>query len=212
MRTAKSRTAAPAAPQAASQAAEARPEPRADNRRDELLLAAARLFARHGFEATSMRDIAGEVGMLAGSMYYHFPSKEELVAATHGLGVAQIVAAVEAATADVADPWRRLEAGCAAHLEALLGGSDFAAVVLQEFSRVSPDLRRRLIAQRDGYERVFAALIEALPLAPGADRRLLRLMLLGALNWAPTWYRPGGAAPAEIARSFATLLRERSSL
>ena len=77
---------------------EAKAEIRPDNRREELLRAAARLFAEHGFEATSMRDIAGAVGMLAGSMYYHFPSKEELVAATHGRGVEQIIAAVEAAT------------------------------------------------------------------------------------------------------------------
>lgn len=186
-------------------------ETRPDNRREELLLAAARLFAQHGFEATSMRDIAREVGMLAGSMYYHFPSKEELVAATHGLGVSQIIAAVRGATEGVDEPWLRLERGCAAHLEALLGSSDFAAVVLQEFSRVTPALRGRLIAQRDAYEAVFAGLIAALPVAESTDRRLLRLMLLGALNWVPTWYRPGGAAPAAIAGDFVAMVRERSA-
>ena len=158
-----------------------------------------------------MRDIARAVGMLAGSMYYHFPSKEELVAATHGRGVAQIIAAVEQATKDVADPWLRLEAGCRAHLAALLGDEDFAAVVLQEFSRVSPQLRARLIAQRDDYERIFAQLIEALPVAKGVDGRLLRLMLLGALNWAPTWYRQGLAKPEEIASGFVAMLREKAA-
>lgn len=189
---------------------EAKAEIRPDNRREELLLAAAKLFAEHGFEATSMRDIAKAVGMLAGSMYYHFPSKEELVAATHGRGVAQIIAAVEAATKDVADPWLRLEAGCRAHLQALLGDEDFAAVVLQEFSRVSPQLRARLIAQRDDYERIFARLVDSLPVAKGVDRRLLRLMLLGALNWAPTWYRQGLAKPEEIASGFVTMLRDKA--
>ncbi|MEO8558502.1 MAG: TetR/AcrR family transcriptional regulator [Rhodospirillales bacterium] len=187
--------------------ASARSEPRIDNRRQELLAAAARLFARHGFEATSMRDIAGEVGMLAGSMYYHFRSKEELVAATHGLGVRQIIEAVSKAIAGVAEPWTRLEAACVAHLQSLLGGSDFAAVVRQEFSRVSPSLRKRLIAQRDEYEALFGSVVEALPLKSRTDRRLLRLMLLGALNATPVWYRPGGEAPATIARSFVTLLR-----
>lgn len=184
---------------------------RPDNRREDLLLAAARLFAAHGFEATSMRDIAREVGMLAGSMYYHFASKEALVAAAHARGVAQIVAAVSAATQGIADPWARLEAGCRAHLEALLGDAVFASVVLQDFSRVSPELRARLIAQRDEYERLFGGLVEALPVAAGVDRRLLRLMLLGALNWAPTWYRQGAASPPQIAASFVALLREKAA-
>ena len=184
-------------------------EPRAENRREELLLAAARLFARHGFESTSMRDIAREVGMLAGSMSYHFPSKEELVAACHARGVAQIIEAVERAVADVGEPWARLEAACVAHLEALLGDTVFAAVVLQDFSRVTPELRARLIAQRDEYERLFARLVDVVPLRRDRDRGLLRLMMLGALNWTPTWYRQGGASPREIARSFVAMLRER---
>lgn len=184
---------------------------RPDNRREELLLAAARLFAAHGFEATSMRDIAREVGMLAGSMYYHFASKEELVAAVHARGVAQISAAVSQAIDGIAEPWPRLEAACRAHLASLLGDEVFAAVVLQEFSRVSAELRARLIAQRDDYERLFAGLVDALPVAQGVDRRLLRLMLLGALNWAPTWYRQGAATPEEIAASFVAMLREKSA-
>ena len=186
------------------------PDVRPDNRREELLLAAARLFAAHGFEATSMRDIARAVGMLAGSMYYHFASKEELVAACHARGVAQIVAAVSQAIEGVAEPWGRLEAACVAHLEALLGDTDFAAVVLQDFSRVSPELRVRLIAQRDEYERLFAGLVDVVPLRRNRDRRLLRLMMLGALNWTPTWYRQDGATPREIARSFVATLRERA--
>lgn len=179
----------------------------ADNRRDRLLRVAARLFARHGYEATSMRDIAGAAGMLAGSMYYHFRSKEELVAATHGLGVRQVIAAVTAAIEGVEDPWQRLEAACAAQLECLLGADDFAAVVRQEFSRVSPSLRRRLVAQRDEYETLFGGLVTALPLKPRTDGRLLRLLLLGALNATPVWYRPGGDSPAKIARAFVAALR-----
>lgn len=183
-------------------------EARADNRREELLIAAAQLFAEHGFEATSMRDIASAVGMLPGSMYYHFPSKEELVAATHELGVRQIQEAVEAAVAPLSDPWERLEMACVAHLVCLLGGSNFAAVITQEFSRVSPSLRRRLIAQRDDYEAYFNGLLADLPLKPGTDRRLLRLMLLGALNRATTWYRPGGETPEGIARRFVAIIRD----
>lgn len=178
-----------------------------DNRRAVLLDAAARHFRLHGYAGTAMRDIAAEAGMLAGSIYYYFPSKEELLVAVHEEGIRRIMATVDSAVAAEAEPWARLEAAAAAHLEALVEGGDYAQVVIRDIPRGSATLRERLIALRDAYEARFVALIVALPLATAADRRALRLMLLGALNWAPTWYRSGGARPAEIARRFVATLR-----
>jgi len=167
----------------------------------------ARLFARGGFDATSMRDIAGQAGMLAGSMYYHFPSKNDLIAAVYEEGVAEIDSAVDTALAGLDEPWPRLEAACVAHLKALLADSAHAAVMTADLSRLDPRLRRRLVTMRDGYERRFVELVAALPLAPGTDRALWRLQLLGALNWTPTWYRPGKKSPAAIARAVVGSLR-----
>jgi AcrR family transcriptional regulator len=179
--------------------------------RAKLLAVSARLFAKGGFEATSMRDIAGKAGMLAGSMYYHFPSKNDLIAAVYAAGVAEIGAAVDAAIAlsrtRSQAPWSRLEAACAAHLESLLADSAHAAVMTADLHRLDPRLRRRLVAMRDGYEQRFVELIAALPLAAGIDRSLWRLQLLGSLNWTPTWYRRRGKSPAAIARSIVANLR-----
>jgi AcrR family transcriptional regulator len=175
--------------------------------RTRLLAVSARLFAKGGFEATSMRDIAGRAGMLAGSMYYHFPSKNDLIAAVYQAGVAEIGAAVDQATARTRGPWTRLEAACAAHLGSLLSDSAHAAVMTADLGRLDRRLRRRLVVLRDGYEARFVALVAALPLAAGTDRTLWRLQLLGALNWTPTWYRPNGKSPAAIARSIVSALR-----
>jgi AcrR family transcriptional regulator len=175
--------------------------------RETLMTVSARLFARGGFEATSMRDIAGQAGMLAGSMYYHFPSKNDLIAAVYEEGVAEIGSAVDAALADVHGPWPRLEAACVAHLKALLADSAHAAVMTADLGQLDPRLRRRLVTMRDGYECRFVELIAALPLAPGTDRTLWRLHLLGALNWTPTWYRPGKKSPSAIARAVVGSLR-----
>ena len=61
---------------------------------------------------------------------------------------------------------------------------------------------------RDAYEKRFARLVAALPLARRTDRSMLRLLLVGALNWSQTWYRDGGGAtPAQIARRFVGVLR-----
>ena len=175
--------------------------------RETLMAVSARLFARGGFDATSMRDIAGEAGMLAGSMYYHFPSKNDLIAAVYEEGVTEISAAVDAAVAAADTPWTRLEAACVAHLQSLLSDAAHAAVMTADLRRLDARLRRRLIAMRDGYERRFVDLVAALPLGPGTDRTLWRLQLLGALNWTPTWYRPGGKSPANIARALVEALK-----
>jgi hypothetical protein len=52
-------------------------------------------------------------------------------------------------------------------------------------------------------------LVQALPLARGVDRRSVRLMLLGALNWSQTWYHAGRDSPRGIARRFVALLRSQ---
>jgi AcrR family transcriptional regulator len=155
-----------------------------------------------------MRDIAMAVKMLPGSVYYHFASKEDLLVAVYQEGVRRISEAVARAVDAERDPWRRLEIACVAHLETLLGGSDYAQVVIRVRPADVPGAGQRLVRLRDGYERIFRDLVAALPLPRGTDRRALRLMLLGALNWTQSWYRPEGSSPRTIARCFIGLLRD----
>lgn len=180
---------------------------RPGNRRAVLLEAAARCFLDKGYAAASMRDIAARAGMQPGSIYYHFASKAELLFAVHEAGMSRITAAVTAALIGVEGPWRRLEAACVAHLAALLEGGVFFQAVMREMPARSHPARRRITRMRDDYEAIFAALLADLPLSRGVDRRDLRLMLLGAMNWSYSWYRPGGRTPAHIARSFVGFLR-----
>jgi AcrR family transcriptional regulator len=181
--------------------------PRADNRLPLILDEAARLFSARGFHGTSVRDIVAAVDMLPGSLYYHFATKEALLAAVYAEGVRRISEAVTGAIAGKGDPWDRLEAAAVAHLEALLQESDYAQVVIRVRPADAPSVEGELVKLRDGYERLFVDLVQDLPLARGTDRRSLRLMLLGALNWSQTWYHPGKDHPRTIARRFVALLR-----
>ena len=183
--------------------------PHIDNRLPTILDAAAQLFRQKGYRVTSMRDIAAASGMLAGSLYYHFASKEELLVAVYAEGVRRISVSVRAVLARDLDPWARLEAVCAAHLAALLEDSDYAQVVIRVRPDDALDVADRLIALRDDYERLFTQALTRLPLVPRTDRRSLRLMLLGALNWSQTWYRSGRDSPEVIARQFVRLLRQQ---
>ena len=181
----------------------------ADSRMPKVLDEAARLFRGRGFEGTSVRDIARAVGILPGSLYCHFETKEALLVAVYIKGVRQISEAVQAAVDRRSDPWDRLEAACIAHLEAILHDDDYAQVVVRVRPADVPAANKHLVELRNQYEALFARLVQDLPLARGADRSALRLMLVGALNWSQVWYRPGGRLnPRAIARKFIALLRQ----
>ena len=184
---------------------------RRDNRRPLLLDAAARYFREQGYAAAAMRDIAAMAGMKAGSMYYYFPSKADLLIAVHEEGIRRISDAVADAVAAADGPWEKLRAAMTAHLNVLLDGGDYARVVIRELpaERAGDEgaVRAQLVPLRDAYEARFQELVDALPLCAGVSRRHLRLMVLGALNWSQTWYRSGGDTPAEIADAYLNLLR-----
>ena len=177
------------------------------DRRSVLLEDEARLFGRSGFDKTSMRDIATAFGVLPGSLYHHFGSKDELFIAVYAAGVDQIIASVTRATESLSDPWDRLEAACAAHLQALLAEENVMSAVLANWSTANAKLRKALVRERDRYERVLGGLVDAVELLPGTERRFFRLALLGAINWALTWYQPGREPPANIARKLMAIFR-----
>lgn len=179
------------------------------SKREMVLDKAAELIARQGFDGTSMRDIAAAVNMLPGSLYYHFASKEDLLLDIHERVVTGMTDQVRAAIQDVTDPWDRIETAAIAHLQALLDSGSLVTIVSPNFPKDRDALNNRLKAHRNGYETLFHDLFAALDLHPDTDRRLLRLQLLGALNWVPVWFNPGGkTSPADIARAFVRAIRQ----
>lgn len=178
-------------------------------RRRQLIEHAARLFGKHGFDKTTMRDIAEAFGVLPGSLYHHFRSKSELFVAVYTAGVDQTVAAVENAIVDIHDPWAALEAACIAHLNQLLSRENPMAAVLAGWSTEDPTVRAVVIAQRDRYERLIRRLVDAVDLPDETNRVYFRLALLGALNWAFIWYRPGGERPDVVAKNLVAVFRPK---
>lgn len=169
-------------------------------RREELIAAAARIFSARGYEGASLREICAAAGILAGSMYHHFRSKEDLFVSVHAEGFRRLNQVVDRVLEGKTEPWARLEGAVGAHLAELVENTDVAAVTgASLFHREGSHLQRRLNRQREAYEDRFRKLIQALPLPAEVDRSLLRLTLLGAVNWTRVWYRPGKRTPAQIA-------------
>ncbi|MEM7207871.1 MAG: TetR/AcrR family transcriptional regulator [Pseudomonadota bacterium] len=180
---------------------------RSHNRVQPLLDAAAKLFTVKGYRETTMRDIAAEAGMQAGSVYYHFKSKADLLLAVYTLAVDSLEAQLESALSNVDDPWQRLEVAVVAHLETILDHNDYSSVMIGVTPDKAEDIRPALIALRDRYESYFEAIIARLPLAKRTDRRLLRLMLLGALNSTKSWYKEDEKSARAVGIAYVRFLR-----
>ncbi len=180
---------------------------RGPDRRRQIIAAASELFARNGFEGTSIREIGAASGVLSGSLYYHFPSKEDLLFTVHQESLTAMRREVEVAIAEITEPWQRLEEAIVAHCRILLGGSVTRAILTPPRYY---NLRgvRKLVRQRDEYEQIFARLIEDLPLKAGCDRHAFRLSLLGAMNWTVFWFNARGRLSVEdVGRQIALMIR-----
>ena len=177
-------------------------------RRRLILDAAAGLFAAEGYDRTSIRDIARNAGLLPGSVYHYYPSKRDLFLAVHREGFDRTLERVKRAATSCDDPWECLQRACEAHIEGIVGGSSVDRLAGSNLAMARNDeLLQEIRPHRAAYEHVFKTLVDALPLREGTDRSLLRLFLLGGMNWVYLWYREGKRSPRDIAAAMVHMLR-----
>jgi AcrR family transcriptional regulator len=198
---------------ARSATAAAKPASKSDRTRQRILDAAAWSFRRYGYAAVTLKDIAARAELQAGSLYYHFDTKEELVDAVLSAGVeGAFVATREAVEAlgSGADPLARLRVAVAAHLRVVLSGGAYASANLRILGQVPDASRERQLTRQRAYgafwRRLFEDAARAGAIRADLDLSVLRMLTLGALNWSVEWYREGGRTPGEIAAHASTML------
>lgn len=186
------------------------PDERDDgNRRLALIRAAAKLFRRQGFHATTTRDIAAAVGMHSGSPFYHFKTKEALLHAVMDEGM-QTALAQQAGLPLRADlPEQALSLLIRNHFGVLLGPrSDFIPVMLYEWRSLDARQRNAVKRQQASYEAMWLPVLQALH-ENGQLRgevHLARLLIFGALNWSAQWYSARKASTLDDLTSAAMAL------
>lgn len=177
---------------AASRPAEA-PVDACPNRRDELVRVAARLFREKGFDGTTVRDIAHAAAMRSGSPFYHFANKHELLLAVMEEGLRLGLQRTEQALQGLVTPEERFARLVRVHYGILHdAGSDFIAVMLYDWRSLPDEYKRRIIKLKDRYDAIWQRSIDELH-AQGrlrGDPKLARLLVLGAINFSGTWFRP----------------------
>jgi AcrR family transcriptional regulator len=207
------RRATPARRPAAAEAAPAPSSPPASATREQILAAAAKLFAQQGYATTTLRQIADAAGIKAGSVYYHFDGKDAIAACVLDGGIAAMTAAVHqrlAALPPSAGQRQRLVAAIEGHLLGMLQHSDFTAAHIRIYRYVSEAARARHNGVRSAYTRLWDELLAAAA-AAGALRAdlpvsLIRQYLVGALNWPVDWYDPRRGSVAQLAAQISAMV------
>jgi AcrR family transcriptional regulator len=175
-----------------------------------ILNAAASLFRQCGYGAVSLRAIAQAAGIKAGSIYYHFASKDEIVTEILNAGIlavhAEVAAAVDAVPAG-APADAIIRATLRGHLRTLLEHGDYTSANVRIFGQVPPAVRDANLSARRDYEKYLDTLLSDLQ-ASGTIRSdvnigRFRLMLIGALNATLEWFDPAKGSAEELADDYA---------
>jgi AcrR family transcriptional regulator len=188
----------------------AEPAPaKATLRKREILQAASAVFRRQGLQGTGMRDIAAELGMHVGNLYYYFRNKQELLAFCQQDALGGLLALAERVRALALRPDAALWLLVVGHVVQLNEETPGSLAHL-EVEALEPEWRRAILEQRDTYDSALRDLIErgiAAGIFRPTDSKVAALALLGALNWTVKWYRPRGTKSArQIGEEFAGLL------
>ncbi|MCV6595233.1 MAG: TetR/AcrR family transcriptional regulator [Silicimonas sp.] len=155
---------------------------------------ALRLFARSGYAAVSMREIAGDVGVRAGALYLYTPDKQTLLFDLLREHMEHLLASWTAAKSG-ATPLERLETFVHFHVDYHFDRSDEVFLSYMELRNLSPDNFGRIEVMRRRYEAELEAILcdgDASGAFHLPDLRVTTRAMIAMLNGVLTWYREDG--------------------
>jgi AcrR family transcriptional regulator len=180
-----------------------------------VLDAAARVFRDYGYAGATMRVIAEEAGLKAGSLYYHYQSKDALIGAVLDLGMNAAIEAMKAALAALppeATGRQRLEAAFRTHVATIIANGDYSLATSRVYGQVPAATRAQHEKLRDHYGHIWRDILSTAQkrgeFRGDVNLTLARLLILGALNWTAEWFKPGNRSIDDVARGFAAIVMD----
>lgn len=178
--------------------------------RGEILTAAAELFRARGYRATTLADLATSLGMSKATVYGHFRSKDDLLAAIFDRTMTLVEEGLAAIRAGGGSPADQLREVIRYHVRTVVAERAFLTVFFSEEANLPARLQKHIVRRKARYDRAIEAIVRR-GLRAGAIRapepRLLVLAVLGMSNWVYRWYHPHRAWDADrIADAFIALV------
>jgi AcrR family transcriptional regulator len=182
------------------------------SRRDELLELAAKMFAERGLRATTVRDIADSAGILSGSLYHHFASKEEMVDELLRGFLDWLFDRYQQIVATEPNPLERLKGLFMASFEAIEDRHAQVVIYQDEAKRLSSQPRFAYVDERNKEQRTMW--LELLNqgvkegyFRPDIDVDLVYRFIRDTTWVSVRWYQPGGPLTAEqVGRQYLTIV------
>ncbi|MEV0919895.1 TetR/AcrR family transcriptional regulator [Streptomyces sp. NPDC049967] len=183
-------------------------------RRAELLATAAEVFAAQGYNATTVRRIADEAGLLAGSLYYHFDSKESMLDEILSAFLDELWAGYGTVLAAGLGPAATIEALVTQSFRQIDRHGPAVAIYQKESGRLSAQPRFAYLSDsrgkfEDAWLRTLERGVAERAFRSDLDVRLVYRFVRDTVWVAASWYRPGGThSPEEIARQYLSMVLE----
>jgi AcrR family transcriptional regulator len=182
--------------------------------RERILAAAATVLSRKGYAGARLSDIAALAELRTPAVYYYFDSREALVNEVMTVGQRRVLDHVTAALADLdgsAGPLERMDRAVEAHLEVELSLSDFATAVTRNSGQLPEELKQAFRADSHRYfalwDDLLADLAAAGLMSTEVSPRVVRMLVLGALNWTAEWWDPGNGRLDDVVDTARRLVR-----
>jgi TetR/AcrR family transcriptional regulator, cholesterol catabolism regulator len=174
--------------------------------RVEILAAAADLFRARGYRATTLEELARRLGISKKTLYGHFRSKEDLLAAIFHRTMTLVEDGLATIRASRAAPAEQLREVIRHQVRTVVAEQAFLTVFFAEEASLPMRLRRAIARRKARYDHAVQAIVRRCgPL--GVHPRLVVFALLGMSNWTHRWYDPRGRWDEEfIAEAFITLI------
>ncbi len=179
-----------------------------DGKRKAILDRSAKLFARNGYDRTSMSEVASACRVSKALLYHYYVNKDELLFDILRAHLDDLISAVRAVNEKLA-PKPRLRALVGALLEAYRDADSQHKIQINELSKLPAAKRQQLIALERELVLIFSGAIGAVNKNIGTSPRLLKpvtMSLFGMLNWHYMWFREGGPMSREEYADLATQL------
>ncbi len=173
-------------------------------KRQRILDATAKLIAMSGSLDITLHDVGSEVGMYAASIYYYFPSREDLIREVHEASLDRFRSRMEEAVAALpaeSSPLDRLKAAIVATVEINSSADDYALAYTRVLNKAVGSTDESVRSHRKAIREVWLKLLKdaqnAGQLSAEIDLNLLRFFLAGAIHWVSYWYTPDGPSDTE---------------
>jgi AcrR family transcriptional regulator len=178
--------------------------------KERLLRVATRLFARHGFEGTSVQDIVDAAGVTKGAMYHYYDSKDDLLYEVYQKLLTMQTSQLEAIAAGPGTPEERLRAAAVDVVRTSLDNLDDMIVFFRSLHMLPADKQAQVRAERRNYQEKFRALVDE-GVAAGTFRSdvpsdIVVHYFLSVVNQLGSWYHPEGSlSPGQVGDLFTEL-------